>query len=227
MRPRTPPRDTLSEFPNLVEERLLASQGFCRIAGVDEAGRGSWAGPLVAAAVCLPGPDEGLLRLLAGVRDSKQLTPSARARLYSVVLERAVDVGVGVVSPARIDSLGLSLAGELAMRWAVEDMANAPDCLLLDAFSIRGCSLPQRAIIRGDQISLSIAAASIVAKVTRDRIMNAADSAYPGYALLANKGYGTRAHREAVEQSGPCEYHRRSFSPIRELWCRGDERQAP
>jgi ribonuclease HII len=220
VRPRTPPRDSLSQFPTLIEERTLASQGFRRIAGVDEAGRGSWAGPLVAAAVCLPGCDDRLLAELAGVRDSKQLTALARTRLYRTVLERAADVGVGVVSPARIDALGLSLAGELAMRWAVEEMADPPDCLLLDAFSIRGCSLPQRPIIRGDQRSLSIAAASIVAKVTRDRILQAADAAYPGYALSLNKGYGTGFHRDAVARFGPCEYHRRSFSPIRELGSR-------
>jgi ribonuclease HII len=222
VRPRTPPLDTPPETPNLSEESAFAAQGFRRIAGIDEAGRGSWAGPLVAAAVCLPCPDERLLGLLAGVRDSKQLTSLARSRLYRIVLERAVDVGIGVVSPTRIDSLGLSLAGELAMRWAVEDMTNSPDCLLLDAFSIRGCPLPQRALIRGDQRSLSIAAASIVAKVTRDRIMRAAHSVYPGYALSCNKGYGTRMHRWAVSQIGPCEYHRRSFSPIRELERGGD-----
>jgi ribonuclease HII len=217
VRPRTPPREPLPQPPGLVEERSLACQGFRRVAGIDEAGRGSWAGPLVAAAVCLPGSDDRLLCDLAGVRDSKQLTPLMRTKLYATVLEHAADVGVGVVSPARIDSLGLTLAGELAMRWAIEDMRDPPDCLLLDAFSIRDCTLSQRPIIRGDQKSLSIAAASIVAKVTRDRIMRAADSIYPGYALSENKGYGTRTHREAVTQIGPCAYHRRSFGPIRGL----------
>ena len=110
------------------------------------------------------------------------------------------------------------------MRWAVEDMPVFPDCLLLDAFSIRGCPLPQRAIIRGDQLSLSIAAASIVAKVTRDRMMHVAGSVFPGYALSDNKGYGTLVHRNAVASIGPSGYHRRSFSPIREWECRDDGR---
>jgi ribonuclease HII len=178
----------------------------------------------VAAAVCLPEPDEQLALSLTGVRDSKQLTPLARSRLFLDILERAVDVGVGVVAPARIDQLGLSLAGQLAMRWAIEDLAVPPDCLLLDAFSIHDCPLPQRALIRGDQRSLSIAAASIVAKVTRDRIMQAAGALYPGYGLAENKGYGTRDHREAMARIGPCGYHRRSFSPIREVGHGGDGR---
>lgn len=215
MRPRTSPHITPLQPPTLVEEYSLASRGFCRIAGVDEAGRGSWAGPLVAAAVCLPPPQEGLLLSLEGVRDSKQLTPARRARLYETVLECAVDVGIGVVSAATIDRVGLSKAGEMAMRWAVEDMSEPPDSLLLDAFTIRGCTLHQRAIVHGDALSLSIAAASIIAKVSRDRLMRAVDALYPGYGFQENKGYGTGRHRRALETLGPCGLHRLSYQPVR------------
>lgn len=218
MRPRTTPRRTPPEFPNLTEENSLVARGFRRIAGIDEAGRGSWAGPLVAAAVCLPDPEEDLLQLLEGVRDSKQLTPGRRAELYGRILEHAVDVGVGVVSPATIDRIGLAGSGALAMLWAVEDLVCGPDCLLIDAFTLRDCRLPQRAIIRGDVISLSIAAASIIAKVTRDQMMRAADGLFPGYGFHLNKGYGTELHRRALDEKGPCDYHRRSFHPIKSEW---------
>lgn len=156
--------------------------------------------------------------MLEGVRDSKQLTPTGRARLYERILACAIDVGVGVVSPSTIDRLGLTSSGELAMLWAVEDMAHGPDCLLIDAFRLRGCPLHQRSIIRGDTISLSIAAASIVAKVSRDQLMRAASALYPAYGFHLNKGYGTDLHRKALLDLGPCDYHRRSFAPIRASW---------
>ncbi len=214
-RPRTSPRGAPQQFPNLYEEQSLATRGFCRIAGIDEAGRGSWAGPLVASAVCLPPPDGGLLSLLEGVRDSKQLTPARRAELFPRILECALDVGIGVVSPATIDRIGLAKAGELAMLWAVEDLAQEPDALLIDAFSLRGCTLHQRSIIHGDCVSLSIASASIVAKVSRDQLMCSAETLYPGYGFRIHKGYGTELHRRALERYGPCSYHRRSFEPVR------------
>lgn len=217
MRPRTVPPRVPSETPNLSEEQSLVARGFRRIAGIDEAGRGSWAGPLVAAAVCLPPPEADLMRFLEGVTDSKQLSASRRAALYHRILECALDVGLGVVSSATIDCIGLARSGELAMAWAVDDLSGSPDCLLIDAFTLRGCPLPQRAIIRGDSRSLSIAAASIVAKVTRDRLMDAADRVYPGYRFGLNKGYGTEAHRKALRERGPCQYHRRTYGPIRAL----------
>lgn len=217
MRPRTSPRSAPPKHPHLREEHALASQGFRRIVGVDEAGRGSWAGPLVAAAVCLPTSDVTLPSLLDGVRDSKQLTASRRAELYGRILRCAVDVGVGVVAPATIDRLGLATAAEMAMHWAVQDLAETPDCLLIDAFTIRGCSLYQRSIIHGDSTCLSIASASVVAKVSRDLLMQAADDLYPGYGFRLNKGYGTPHHRRAIDSQGPCSYHRRSFQPLRLL----------
>ncbi|HEX2987266.1 MAG TPA: ribonuclease HII [Chloroflexota bacterium] len=218
MRPRTSPHYSSPESPTLVEEHSLASQGFCRIAGLDEAGRGSWAGPMVTAAVCLPLHRDGLAQQLDGVRDSKQLSPAARDRLFGRVIECAEDVGIGVVPPETIDKLGLTRAWELAMTWALDDMALRPDHLLVDAFLIKTCPLPQRPLIHGDCISLSIAAASIIAKVTRDRMMVAADLVYPGYGFAIHKGYGTAAHRRALEAGGPCAYHRRSFAPLRNEW---------
>ena len=204
-RPRTSPRSTPQQFPSLDEEQSLAMQGYCRIAGVDEAGRGSWAGPLEASAVRLPAPNGTLLTLQDGVRDTKQLTAGRRC---------AVDVGLGVVSPATIDRIGLARAGEVSMLWAVEDMDRQPDCLLIDAFALRGCALHQRPVIHGDCISLSIAAASIVAKVARDLMMQAADAVFPGYGFQLHKGYGTDYHKKALERLGPCRYHRCSFEPI-------------
>lgn len=169
----------------------------------------------MAAAVRLPPPREDLLLALEGVRDSKQLPPAKRAKLYEVVLRCAIDVGIGVVSAATIDRVGLARAGQMAMQWAVEDMAEPPDCLLLDAFTLRGCSLHQRAIVRGDAHSLSIAAASIVAKVSRDKLMRAADALFPGYGFRENKGYGTESHRRALHAMGPCAFHRLSYQPLR------------
>ena len=215
MRPRTSPPFLSAGFPNVGEELSLASQGYRRIAGIDEAGRGSWAGPLVAAAVCLPPLEDRLLNLLHGVRDSKQLAPRKRSELYIRIIGCAVDVGIGIVSPATIDRLGLTRSGELAMLRAVEDLSSPPDCLLIDAFSLKSCSLHQRSIIRGDSICLSIASASIVAKVSRDRLMQSAERVYPGYGFRQNKGYGTDLHRKALESQGPCSYHRRSYEPVR------------
>jgi len=191
------------------------ARGFRRIAGVDEAGRGSWAGPLVAAAVCLPVADGGLLAFLDGVRDSKQLSAARRSELYGRIMECAVDVGLGVVSPETIDRVGLARASETSMRWAVEDLVQQPDCLLIDAFRIRGCAMHQCPIVHGDCISLSIAAASIVAKVARDLLMRAADAVYPRYGFALHKGYGTELHRETLNRLGPCMYHRHSFGPVR------------
>lgn len=218
MRPRTSPRALPLASPSFSEEQSLAAQGFCRIAGIDEAGRGSWAGPLVAAAVCLPAPNERLRGLLRGVRDSKQLTPRQREELYPRILECAVDVGVGIVAPATIDRLGLTRSGELAMLWAVEELSTPPDCLLIDAFCLRECRLPQRSIVRGDSLSFSIASASIIAKVARDRLMHSAERVYPGYSFNLNKGYGTALHRKALQTMGPSDYHRSSYEPVRMEW---------
>ncbi|MGI5837034.1 MAG: ribonuclease HII [Chloroflexota bacterium] len=218
MRPRTSLHPPHQQIPDCSEERLLAAQGYYRVAGIDEAGRGSWAGPLVAAAVCLPFPEEQNLELLGRVRDSKQLSPKQRDALFQRILECAVDVGVGIVSPSTIDRLGLTLSSELAMLWAVEELSVKPDCLLIDAFRLRNCDLPQRPLIRGDSLSLSIASASIIAKVTRDRLMCFADRVFPGFGFINNKGYGTGLHKNALQTLGPCSYHRCSYEPVKRKW---------
>ncbi|MBI4759480.1 MAG: ribonuclease HII [Chloroflexi bacterium] len=202
--------------PNLLLEFELLSQGYRRIAGVDEAGRGSWAGAVVAAAVILPLEAETAQKL-KGVRDSKQLSPAQRERCFDLVCQAALAVGVGVGSVGEIDSIGLGLANRLAMKLAIDDLPVEPDYLLIDALKLPDLKIPQRSIIKGDASSLSIAAASIVAKVTRDRMMWELDSAYPGYGFGRHKGYGTKLHRLALRALGPCPMHRHSYAPIRSL----------
>ncbi|MBI5956069.1 MAG: ribonuclease HII [Chloroflexi bacterium] len=202
--------------PNLLLEFELLSQGYRRIAGVDEAGRGSWAGAVVAAAVILPLEAETAQKL-KGVRDSKQLSPAQRERCFGLVCQAALAVGVGVGSVGEIDSIGLGLANRLAMKLAIDDLPVEPDYLLIDALKLPDLKIPRRSIIKGDASSLSIAAASIVAKVTRDRMMWELDSAYPGYGFGQHKGYGTKLHRLALRALGPCPMHRHSYAPIRSL----------
>ncbi|HLE88849.1 MAG TPA: ribonuclease HII [Candidatus Limnocylindria bacterium] len=193
-------------------ERELRLAGFRRIAGIDEVGRGSLAGPVVAAAVILP--DRHRIR---GLRDSKVLPRARREALYEQILDRAEGVGVGCIEVEVIDRINILQATKLAMREALGRLAEAPDHLVIDALSLREVDLPQRPIIDGDAISASIAAASIVAKVTRDRICAEFDARYPAYGFARNKGYGTRRHVDALLREGPCEWHRRSFAPLRLL----------
>lgn len=207
--------------PSLWFERRVARAGYRAVAGVDEAGRGAWAGPLVAAAVILPHPlgrgSVTLARALAGIRDSKLLTPSRREALLPVIEALAVAIGVGVVPAAEVDELGLGAANQEAFHRAVLAFRAPPAYLLLDAFPLPISDLPQQAIIRGDRYCLSIAAASIVAKVTRDKQMVALDALYPGYGFARHKGYGTAAHLQALRRDGPCAEHRHSFAPLRAL----------
>jgi ribonuclease HII len=200
----------------LEEEERLRLQGHTLIAGLDEAGRGCLAGPVVAAAVILP-LAEDCLRLFAGVRDSKQLSATQRERLYAVVMERAVGVGVGVVSVEWIDRYNILRATRLAMQQALAVLPVRPTYLLLDALKLPAVCLPQLALIKGDARCLSIAAASIIAKVTRDRLMQALDEQYPGYGFARHKGYGTVEHQRALASLGPCPVHRRTFAPVRTL----------
>ncbi len=193
-------------------ERELRLSGFVRVAGVDEVGRGCLAGPVVAAAVVLPERHR-----IKGIRDSKVVPRARREALYELILDRAHSVGVGCVEVEVIDRINILQATKLAMREALARMPERPDHLLIDALSLRDVDVPQRAIIDGDAISASIAAASIVAKVTRDRICDEFDHRYPGYGFARNKGYGTRTHVDALLEQGPCAWHRRSFSPIRQL----------
>jgi ribonuclease HII len=202
--------------PTLEEEERLLLQGHTVVAGLDEAGRGCLAGPVVAAAAILP-LAEDCLRLFAGVRDSKLLSAAQRERLYIVVMERAVGVGVGVVSVEWIDRYNILRATRLAMQQALAALPVRPTYLLLDALKLPAVRLPQLALIKGDARCLSIAAASIIAKVTRDRLMQTLDEQYPGYGFARHKGYGTPEHQRALARLGPSPAHRRTFAPVRKL----------
>ncbi len=201
--------------PDLREEIALYTKGYHHIAGLDEAGRGSWAGPVVAGAVILPVDQPNLAQHLEGVRDSKQLTPRQRDHLYEVIRCAALAVGVGIVPPDMIDELGIVPATRQAMRLAIAQLNPLPDFLLIDYLHLPEVSIPQKSITNGDTLSLSIAAASIVAKVTRDRWMVQLDNRYPGYGFAQHKGYGTRQHREALARLGPSPVHRLSYAPVR------------
>lgn len=194
----------------------LFHQGYRSIAGVDEAGRGCLAGPVVAAAVILP-LDGKCQVYFEGVRDSKQLTAQARDYLYEVIMQRALAVGVGMGSVELIDERNILQATKHAMRAAISQLSIPPQALLLDALLLPDISLLQRSIIRGDAQCLSIAAASIIAKVTRDRLMLQLHEQYPAYGFAQHKGYGTEAHLAALRQYGVTPLHRRSFAPVREL----------
>lgn len=176
------------------------------LCGIDEAGRGPLAGPVVAGAVILP-EDVKILYL----NDSKKLTQRRRELLYDEIMEKAFAVGVGVVSHQRIDEINILQATYQAMQEAVAKLSIVPDVLLNDAVTIPKLTQKQVPIIKGDAKSISIAAASIIAKVTRDRMMQAYDAQYPGYGFASNKGYGSKAHIEAIKALGPCEIHRRTF----------------
>ncbi|MBC7223357.1 MAG: ribonuclease HII [Anaerolineae bacterium] len=195
-------------------EKALWSQGFRLVAGVDEAGRGAWAGPVVAAAVVLPPHRRELVCALEGVQDSKRLTPAQREALFPLIRSEALAVGIGEASPAEVDARNVLEATRLAMRRALADLASQPDFLLLDHLTLPDWPGPQRGIPHGDSLVLSIAAASIVAKVHRDRLMVRLAQAYPGYDLEHNKGYGTPKHRLALARLGPSPIHRRSYRPV-------------
>jgi ribonuclease HII len=188
--------------------------GFRVLAGIDESGRGAWAGPVSAAAVILPTHDPNLSERLPSVRDSKLCTPRQRDELYDQVREVAVAWSVCLVPASRIDQVGIVTATREAMRRAVEQLDPSPDMLLIDALLLPSLATPQKAIIKGDLKCLSIAAASIIAKVTRDRAMVALDYAHPDYALASHKGYGTAQHRAALEQFGPAHIHRWCYEPV-------------
>jgi ribonuclease HII len=185
--------------------------GYRHIAGIDEAGRGPLAGPVVAAAVILP-----VRCRLAGVDDSKQLSEDERERLYNAILEKAVGVGIGSADAGEIDSLNILEATRLAMGRAIRNLAPSPDYLLIDAVTLPSVGLPARPIIKGDALSMSIAAASIIAKVTRDLLMASYHETFPQYNFLSHKGYGTADHLQRLACYGPCPIHRRTFAPVRE-----------
>ena len=204
----------VSQIPTFAEEERLRAQGYRLIAGIDEAGRGPLAGPVVAAAVILP-PEERP-SWLSLVRDSKQLTQLRREAIFDCIVESGIAFGVGVVSHEVIDERGIAPATRLAMRYAVEQLSTRPDYLLIDYMRLPGVRIPQKGVVDGDSICVSIAAASIVAKVTRDRMMVELDSQFPGYGLAQHKGYGTPEHLEALQRLGPCSLHRKTFTPVRD-----------
>jgi len=194
----------------------LLSQGYSLIAGLDEAGRGCLAGPVVAAAVILP-LNVNITTLLEGVRDSKQMTALARERLFLVIQQHALAIGVGLGSVALIDQRNILQATKMAMKDALAQLSPKPEALLLDALLLRDVSLPQRSLIKGDARCLSIAAASVIAKVTRDHLMLQLHQQYPEYGFDQHKGYGTPAHLAALQEHGSTLHHRQSFAPVRAL----------
>ncbi len=210
-------KDSLACDP-LSFERAARASGFSCIAGVDEAGRGPLAGPVVAAAVVLP---EGLL--IPGLTDSKQVPAEKRDALFDVIRERAVCFGVGMADERTIDKVNILQATIIAMERAIEALAPRPDYLLLDAVTLPRIMLPQKPLIKGDFRSHSVAAASILAKVTRDRLMLELHDKYPQYNFRKHKGYGTKEHLDLLRKHGPCEAHRRSFTPVTEA-LRGEGR---
>ncbi len=189
-----------------LHEEILWRQGSLHIAGVDEAGRGPLAGPVVAAAVIFP-PH----LTLPGVDDSKKLTPDRREQLFEIIHARALAVGCGVVGHLEIDSINILQATYKAMHLALASLPVTPQHVLVDGNSFPGTGIPYTTIVNGDALCHTIAAASIIAKVTRDRLMSESDLLYPGYGFARHKGYGTVAHREALARLGPCPIHRRTF----------------
>jgi ribonuclease HII len=207
----------MSLFPSLPPqpmdyfEKMFRKRGFRKITGVDEAGRGCLAGPVVAGAVILP--EGGIGERLY---DSKQISAEKRDALYEIIFSRARAVGVGIVSQEEIDRLNVLQASLAAMILAIRNLSISPDYILIDGLQGLEIPVPQKPIRKGDQLSTSIAAASIVAKVTRDRLMEQYHRQYPQYDFSNHKGYGTKEHREAIQRFGVCELHRKTFRGVKE-----------
>jgi ribonuclease HII len=197
--------------PDLSFEQVLWEAGLPAVAGIDEAGRGALAGPVAAAAVVLP-PDVGMTECLKGVRDSKQMTPTQREAAREKILKYAVTWGVGFATSEEIDQMGILPATRLAACRALQALTPPPTHLLLDYIFLPEVALPQTVLIKGDCRSLSIAAASILAKTSRDALLRGLELTYPGYGFASHKGYGTQAHREALQRLGVSPVHRLSFA---------------
>ena len=200
--------------PNLAEELRLWQTGYVAIAGLDEAGRGALAGPVVAGAVVLP-KGAALTGIWAEVRDSKLLSPARREEMAGRIRHAAAGWAVGEASSQEIDAIGIAPATRLAMQRAIEKLSLRPDYLLLDWVKLTTVNLPQESFIKGDQRIVSIAAASILAKVHRDRLLVEMAETYPVYGFAGHKGYGAATHLAAIARHGPCPQHRMSFSPMR------------
>jgi len=203
------------QTPSFAEEKMLEAQGYQLIAGVDEVGRGALAGPVVAAAVILPSKVDA--HWLGEVKESKQLIPAKRELLSQRIQEIAVSIGIGMSTQEIIDAQGIIKATRLAMKQAIDQLSPPPQCLLIDYMRLPETSLPQKGITNGDSLCLSIACASIVAKVTRDHLMMELDRIYPGYGLAQHKGYGTKEHLACLRRLGPSPIHRQSFYPVKNI----------
>ncbi len=190
-------------------ERRARKKGYRLIAGVDEVGRGPLAGPVVACALILP-----LKCRIRGLNSSKRLTPKKREELYPIIREKARAIGLGRVGERKIDGINILKATHLAMKRAISHLGTRPDLLLVDGFEIPGVEIPQKAIVRGDEKSAPIAAASIIAKVTRDRLLVRYHKIHPEYGFHKHKGYGTKRHLKALKEHGPTRIHRRTFSGV-------------
>jgi ribonuclease HII len=201
--------------PDYQVENELLSRGFKYIAGIDEVGRGALAGPVVAAAVLIPEND--MLPVYDGIRDSKEMNAIERETAFEVIIKWAVDIGIGIVSPQIIDEINILGATRRAMRQAISNLSPEPDYLLIDGWPLPRSTISQQGIIKGDKRCFSIACASIIAKVVRDRIMMDFDKTFPHYGFAVHKGYGTRMHLQCLSQNGPVEIHRFSFAPVRNL----------
>ena len=201
--------------PSSAEEKALRKEGYHLIAGVDEVGRGALMGPVVAAAVIMP--DDIKARWKSKVRDSKQLSPQAREYLYPYIREKSISFGIGATPNDIIDTIGIARATCLAMIAAVRQLAPQPQFVLIDYVRLHELMLPQKGIVNGDSLCFSIACASIIAKVTRDRMVIEMDRDYPGYNFAGHKGYGTREHLACLRRLGPCPLHRRSFRPVSDI----------
>lgn len=211
-------------FPSLEYEHAFWRDGFSRVAGLDEAGRGALAGPVVAAAVILPRikntqqwTRHELFQTIARANDSKQLNERARENLFQPICEIAVAYAIGSASQIEIDELNILRASHLAMRRALENLSPPPNALLLDALVLEHVTIPQQGIIHGDALALSISAASILAKVTRDRMMRELDAQFPHYHFAHNKGYGTPEHLRALREFGASPIHRKTYAPVFQL----------
>ena len=204
-------------------ESHLYRRGAKVVAGIDEAGRGPLAGPVVAAAVVLPSNLTGQEPWLQAIDDSKRLTAKKREVAFKAIFKHAAAVATASVSASEIDRIGIGKAVVGAMLYAANGLLESPDHLLIDYVPSWECPYPYQTLVKGDSLSFSIAAASIVAKVTRDRIMEEESLTYPGYGFAHNRGYGTLQHREQLAKLGPCPIHRRSFSPLRQATFKWEE----
>ena len=192
-------------------ETELYKEGLTLICGVDEVGRGPLIGPVVAAAVILP-----INYFHEDIKDSKKLTEKKREKLYDIIIKDAISIGIGIVNESEIDKINIYEATKVAMKTAINNLKIKPEHILIDAMKL-DLNTPSTSIIKGDAKSESIAAASIIAKVTRDRMLDEMDKEYPMYDLKHNKGYGTKKHLEALKKHGPCIHHRKTFKPVRDL----------